>query len=125
LRPISLCLFLIACVSALGSCQSSSRPVNRDIANGPVAKIRITQDGVVSLDDKTVSLDELKAALSTLKQSSGSSVWYYRENAAAQPHPNAMEALRIIVAAKLPIRLSTKPDFSDFVGADGRSHPMR
>ena len=90
-----------------------------------MAKIRITQDGVISLDDKTVSLDELKAGLSKLKQSLGSSVWYYRENAAAKPHPNAMEALKIIVAAKLPIRLSTKRDFSDSIGPDGRPHPAQ
>jgi hypothetical protein len=107
----------------IDGCQHS--PARGDPGSGPAAKIRIGQDGVVSLDDKTVSLDELKAALSKLKQSPGSSVWYYRENPAGAPHPNAMQVLKLIVDTKLPIRLSTKPDFSDSVGADGRSHPAR
>jgi C-terminal processing protease CtpA/Prc len=107
----------------LDDCQHS--PAGSNIGGGPAAKIKIRRDGVVSLDDKAVSLDELKAALSKLKQSPGSSVWYYRENPAGEPHPNAMQVLKLIVDAKLPIRLSTKPDFSDFVGADGRPHPVR
>ena len=77
------------------------------------------------MDDKTVSLEDLKVALSKLKQSPGSSVWYYRENPAGEPHPNAKEVLKLIIDARLPIRLSTKPDFSDFVGLDGRPHPVR
>jgi hypothetical protein len=101
------------------------RPSGSDPGSGPAAKIKIGQDGVVSLDDKTVSLDELKTALSKLKQSPGSSVWYYRENPAGEPHPNAKEVLKLIIDARLPIRLSTKPDFSDFVGLDGRPHPVR
>ena len=107
----------------LGGCQHG--PSGSAPGSGTAAKIRIAPDGVVSLNDKTVSLDELKTALSNLKLSPGSSVWYYRENPAGEPHPNAMQVLKLIVDAKLPIRLSTKPDFSDFVGVDDRPHPVR
>ena len=123
MRRIFACLLLIAGVGMIDGCQR--RPSDSDPGSGPAAKIKIGQDGVVSLDDKTVSLDELKAALSKLKQSPRSSVWYYRENPAGEPHPNAKQVLKLIIDARLPIRLSTKPDFSDFVGLDGRPHPVR
>jgi hypothetical protein len=43
-------------------------------------------------------------------------VSYYRENAAGEPPPAAMEVMKLIVSNRLPVRLSTKPDFSDAVG---------
>ena len=52
-------------------------------------------------------------------------VWYYREVPEADPHPNAMKVLEAIVDQNLPIRLSTKPDYSDSVDDKGRSIPGR
>ena len=45
-------------------------------------------------------------------------MWYYREPT-AEPHPIVTQVLEAITDAKLPISLSTEPDFSTVVGADG------
>src|SRR5205823_3143630 len=42
-------------------------------------------------------------------------VWYYRQDANGEPHPTAMEVMKLITANRLPVRLSSKPDFSDSV----------
>jgi hypothetical protein len=44
-------------------------------------------------------------------------VWYYREAAGHEPPPIAMQVIQEIVSARLPIRLSSKPDYSDSVVA--------
>jgi hypothetical protein len=45
-------------------------------------------------------------------------VWYYRENAGTEPHPAAMQVMRLIAANRLPVRLSACPDYSDDVNED-------
>jgi len=62
------------------------------------------------------------ARFTVLKQSGGK-VWYYRENASGEPHPNAMKVIALVADNKLPVRLSTKPDFSDAVDDKGESRP--
>jgi hypothetical protein len=96
---------------------------NIDLAR--ITKIKVNRDGVILLNDEAVTIEALKDSLAKVGQSAGSAVWYYRDNPAGEPHPNAMLVLQAIVNAKLPVRLSTKPDFSDFVGADGPSPSPR
>jgi len=50
-------------------------------------------------------------------------VWYYREAPETEPHPNAMKVLSAIVDQNLPVRLSSKPDYSDSIDDKGRSVP--
>jgi hypothetical protein len=52
-------------------------------------------------------------------------VWYYRENAHAEPHPNAMQVMELVAKYSLTISLSTRPDFSNFVTPDGKAHPRK
>jgi hypothetical protein len=89
------------------------------------AKIKVSREGVISLNDQPVTVEELKTLLLKIAQSPGSAVSYYRENSAGkQYHPNAVLTLNAIVGARLPVRLSSKPDFSDWVGPDGVSHTL-
>lgn len=88
-----------------------------------LVKIKVNRDGQIVMNDEPATLEQVKSSLSKLTQSGNGAVWYYRENAGAEPHANAMLVLQAIVDAKLPVRLSTKPDFSDTAGPDGAPQP--
>jgi hypothetical protein len=82
----------------------------------------VLANGTVLVDGKAATLEELDSALASTKQASGQ-VWYYREAARGELPPVAKEVIDRLVALKLPISLSSKPDFSDWVDAKGVSHP--
>ncbi len=73
-------------------------------------KISILAEGTILLNGDPVTLEQLAPALDH-----AGAVWYYRENAAGAAPPAATEVMKLIVARKLPLRLSTLPDFSDSV----------
>jgi biopolymer transport protein ExbD len=109
-------LFMIAVV--LVSCSKSDQQMQSDSASAPVVKVRLYRDGRLTLGDNPVTISELHGALSRLRSERGS-VLYYREAGQEEPLPVAREVMQAIVEARLPVRLSTRPDFSDAVGADG------
>jgi hypothetical protein len=113
---------LAAGIALLGSCRVADR-LAPDSAH--VAKIKVKRDGTIVLNDETVTLEQVKSSLSKLSQFAGAAVWYYREDPGGEPHPNAMLVLQAVVDAKLPVKLSTKPDFSDSVGPDAAPEPPR
>src|SRR5260370_4564207 len=80
-----------------------------------LASVAILQDG------QTGELEQLDAALERAKQDHGQ-VWYYREATGAAP-PTGLAVIQRVVQRKLPISLSSKPDFSDWVDGQGVSHP--
>jgi hypothetical protein len=93
------------------------------MADSPrVLKIAITATGQISANGRLTTLEALIPMLRELAKSKGE-VWYHREAPKADPHPNAMKVLEAIVDQNLPIRLSTKPDYSDSVDDKGRSVP--
>src|SRR5437763_5833780 len=79
-----------------------------------ILKISVLGTGELLLDGRTVTLVERAEAL---KQgvTAKAVVWYYRENAAGAPPALAVEVLKLITEHRLPIRLSSQPDFSDAV----------
>lgn len=87
-----------------------------------VLKISVLASGAVLLDGSPIALDQLAGKLAAAKQSNGI-VWYYREAAAEHPPPQATSVLGLIVKHKLPVSLSSRPDFSDYVDSKGVSHP--
>ncbi len=86
-----------------------------------VIKVKVTENGEITADGQPVTLEKLAARFADLKQAGGV-VWYHRENPAGEPHANAMKVMELVVENKLPIRLSTKPAFSDAVDDKGVSH---
>lgn len=120
MRAISRWMLATLCIIAgvPVSCSESDQQMLSDSAIGPVAKVRVYRDGRVTLDDKAVAISDLRAAFNRLRGAQGS-VLYYRETGQEEPPPVAMEVMHAIVEAQLPVKLSTKPDFSDAVGADG------
>ena len=84
-------------------------------------KISVLASGAILLDGQPGDLEQLDAALERAKQDHGQ-VWYYREATGAAP-PAGLAVIQRVVQCKLPISLSSKPDFSDWVDGQGVSHP--
>lgn len=81
-----------------------------------VAKVKVMKSGKIFLDDREVTLSEIEVAFGRLNKDNVV-VWYYRENPQGEPSPEAMMVVEAIVENNLPVRLSSKPDFSDSIGA--------
>ena len=95
---------------------AAEKPAERAAA---VLKLKVTAGGEIAADGRPVTLEELADRLAELKRAGGG-VWYYRENPEGEPHPNAMKVIELIARHRLPVRLFTKPDFSDAVGEKAR-----
>ena len=80
-----------------------------------VIKISVLAGGQVLMNGQPATLAALGLAMDAAEP--GTVVWYYRENAAGAPHPVVIEVIKLITSHRLPIRLSTLPDFSDTVSA--------
>lgn len=94
-----------------------------DESSHPVAQVKVFRTGQLELNGTKVTLEQLRTALTSLKNEDGL-VWYYREGFTEPPPPVAEEVVRIIVDAELPVRMSSKPDFSDYIDANGKSVPV-
>ena len=93
-------------------------------AEPPVARVSALASGKLLLNGKPSDVKSIDTELGKIKERKGE-VWYYRESPQAEPHPNAMAVVELVVKHQLPISMSTKPDFSDFVDRDGRSRPRK
>ena len=89
---------------------------------GPVGKVAVAANGRVSFNGVAVTLDTLKVKLAELKQQQGV-VWYYREAAGGEAPKEAKEVVKLVVMNRLPVLMSTKPDYSDVVLPDGTVKP--
>jgi hypothetical protein len=85
-------------------------------------KISVLASGNILLDGQEADSQQLDAALEKAKQEQGQ-VWYYRESAGAPPSARALALIQSVVRHKLPISLSSKADFSDWVDGKGVSRP--
>lgn len=90
----------------------------------PVAKVRVFADGSFELNGRKTSAAALDEALKAHAARSGV-VWYYRENPLAEPHPNADIVVQAIIRHRLPVSMSTQPDFSDYVDENRVSRPRK
>jgi hypothetical protein len=86
-------------------------------------KVGLFRDGHIEINGRTTTLAEVPAALKSAK---GDSVAYYREGGAGEPSGEQEAALKPLLDAvmktSLPLRLSSKPDFSDSIDLKGRSN---
>jgi hypothetical protein len=102
-----------------GGC--SKHPASQSAASpdAPVLKVAVFADGRLTVDGAAATVESLRESLRTLSDKHGV-VWYYREAGVQEPPPIAMDVMRAVVDARLPVRLSSRPDYSDSIGADGR-----
>jgi len=69
-----------------------------------VDRVKVTQAGMIYVNGKTTSIDDLRKEFAQLKAENGS-VWYYRENPQGEPPEQAMNVMQAVVDNKLPIRM--------------------
>jgi hypothetical protein len=85
-------------------------------------RIKVLADGSVLADDKPVTIEHLDQRFADLAQAGGV-VWYYREAGESDPPPVAMQVMELVVKHQLPVTMSSNPDFSDVIDAQGRPRP--
>jgi hypothetical protein len=90
--------------------------------SAPVGRVAVAATGAVSFDRKPITLEALRKKLADLKRRNGE-VWYYREDPAREPTSQATAVLKLIVESKLPVSMSTTPDYSNVVMPDGTTRP--
>jgi TonB family protein len=84
----------------------------------PILKIAILADGRIMVDGSPATIDSLRLSLKRLAQQKGK-VYYYREASQNKAPPEATEVIQAVIENRLPVRLSSGPDFSDAIGPDG------
>ncbi len=50
-------------------------------------------------------------------------VWYHPQNPASEPPPQGPAVIQMIIKHQLPVSMSSRPDFSDYVDSKGVSRP--
>lgn len=97
---------------------------DKDSTRTSASRISVLATGRILLDGKEATIADVRRALERAKAKKGP-IWYYRESGKSGPPPQAVEVFTLIVENNLPISLSAKPDFSDYVDENGQSHPRK
>ena len=97
--------------------QVSKKPLPMD-PNAPVLKIAVMSDGRITVDGAAATIDSLRNSLKRLAEQKGV-VWYYREAGHAVAPLESTAVIQAIIENRLPLRLSSRPDYSDAIGPDG------
>ena len=86
----------------------------------------MSKQGDVQIDRKPVAIADMDRELIRLKPAAHF-VMYYRENAGVIPSGRASSNIPVVLNSvmklRLPITMSSKPDFSDYVDGHGDSYP--
>jgi hypothetical protein len=90
--------------------------------NAPTLKIAVMADGRIMVDGSPATIDSVCVSLKRLAEQKGV-VWYYREAGQGKATPESTEVIQSVIENRLPIRISSRPDFSDAIGPDGRPVP--
>jgi hypothetical protein len=84
-----------------------------------ILKIAVMADGRITMDGSPTTIDSLRTSLNRLADQKGA-VWYYREAGQSAAPPESAEIMKAVIENHLPIRLSSRPDYSDAIGSDGK-----
>jgi len=88
-----------------------------------VIYVTVAKDGAVSVDGKPTAYETLAQTLMVLRPTA-KYVLYYRDDPRSEPSPalqvRIAGVLDAITALRLPIGLSSRPDFSDTVAPGGK-----
>src|SRR5262245_11464425 len=113
-------LVLVIAVAQLVGCDRQPRSWQTPISpSPPILKVAVMADGRIAVDGSPATLESLRKSLKGLADQKGV-VWYYREAAQGEPPPQAMQVIQAVVENRLPIRLSSRPDYSDAIGMEGK-----
>jgi len=87
--------------------------------NAPILKITVMADGRITVDGSPATIESLQVSFKRLAEQKGI-VWYYREASEAKAPPESAKVIQAVIENRLRIRLSSRPDFSDAIGWDGK-----
>ena len=110
---------LRAAIAKLLGCVIDEHP-----SDSPVLRMSVLINGTILLDGQRVALSDVQRALERIKGKRGV-VWYYRESGGSEPPAEAVEVFKLIVEHKVPLSISTQPDFTDVVDDEGKSQPRK
>ena len=97
-----------------GGCQK--KPAGSPAQGAPILKVAVFSDGRLTVDGVSSSLASLHDALRRLAAERGV-VWYYRQAAQDEPPAIALQVMRELADSQVPLRLSSRPDYSDSLSA--------
>lgn len=120
LASLVLCLALVAGCAPSASAPDAVPASLRPNPNG--VNLTVLANGKLFVGREVVSLEQLNAHLDRVQASAGT-VWYHRQNPEQEPPPIADQVIQAIIARRLAVSFSTRPDFSDYVDDEGVSHP--
>lgn len=89
-----------------------------------VTTVSVLANGTLLLNGRPANLAAIESEFKTVQSNKGA-VWYYRENARSTPSAEAMAVIELIQKYGLPLSMSSKPDFSDYVDHHGNSQPRK
>ena len=88
--------------------------------------VAITERLEVQIDGKNVPADDINSEMTRLSRS-GHFIMYYRPNGSIDLSSEQQSKFKKVLDSakrlKLPITMSSKPDFSDYIDDNGDSHP--
>jgi len=108
---VALVLLVLCCAPVTG-------------AERPIVKISVLESGQLLVDGQPSDMERLKTALKRAKDANGA-VWYYRENGQQEAPPRAIQVIQLVIDSGVPVSMSSKPDFSDYIDGQGLSHPRQ
>jgi|RhiMetdeSRZDD1v2_1073273.scaffolds.fasta_scaffold52397_7 hypothetical protein len=103
---------------------SKHAAAERPPKHSPSLRISVLSSGKILLDGRKATVSKIKRALAKAR-SEKDTVWYYRESGKGKPPSQAIEIVRLVVENRLPISLSSRPDFSDYIDDEGLSCPRK
>ena len=113
---------ILLSASFMGCEKREEKPPPSDVNLAVVLKVSVLRSGKLLVDGVPASLADLDAALAKLKSQKGV-VLYYREAGQGESSPTAIDidVMEFVVKHKVPIRFSSKSDFSDAIDEHGAS----
>jgi hypothetical protein len=130
-RPLRI-VVLVALITAGCERRESASPTARPAAGvastrmsaAPKVEVKVLSDGSLFVDGKPATLESIDRRFAALARVNGV-VWYYRESGKSEPPAVATKVIALVIKHRLPISLSSQPDFSDTIDDQGLSRPRR
>jgi len=84
------------------------------VVDSNVIKVYVDENGTITANGNSISLNELDSSFSNLKIINGT-VYYSRANGQGDPPPESMKVIELVAKYSLPIKLFTDKSFKDVV----------
>lgn len=122
LLPAFLLAFTLAIPTGIVGCSKKGGEGAEAAKAAGASRLVLAEDGDLTLDDESVTMEELPAKVGEVK-ARGGSIWYHRAGPRDQRPPEAMQVLNILVSAQVPVQLYEDAAFTRPLGMSGGNAP--